>query len=121
MMNAFLLTTWMLCANTFPAETNNVRIEDYAPCGVNSLYIICRIKNVPTDLESVKRLVGPVASDGTHSFADLTRAGQVLGLRTLGLNAESSALATLPIAGDCSCPGLQAKAGATSHARVAPG
>ncbi len=71
-------------------------LADYGPCGLTSLFLVCRLRDVPVDWEHVKNLLGPAGSDGTHSFADISRAATLLGLHPVGLRANRDVLSQLP-------------------------
>jgi len=76
---------------------SNVFLEDYAPCGVVSLYSVCRIRGTAVTWEHMKELVGPPDADGTHSFEQLSRAASNLGLHPVGLQVNREALNNLPM------------------------
>lgn len=80
-----------------PHPNSAVMLEDYAPCGVVSLFLAARMRNVPTSLEQVSELVGPLGPDRTHSFEDLSKAARELGMMPIGLRADRLALRTLPL------------------------
>ncbi len=74
-----------------------VALDDYGPCGLTSLFIVCKVRHVPVAWEELKQLVGPLAPDGSHSFADLSRAATAVGLHPVGLEASRAALHDLPM------------------------
>jgi hypothetical protein len=79
------------------ATESAVALDDYAPCGVVSLYLACRIRAVPVTWEQLQSLVGPPGPDGSHSFEDLSRAAMQLGLHPIGLHTGREALNDLPM------------------------
>lgn len=79
------------------AEEANVLLEDYAPCGLVSLYLICRMHKVPVAWDEMKELLGPAGPDGAHSFEQLSHAAAHLGLHPVGLRVNRAALHSLPM------------------------
>jgi predicted double-glycine peptidase len=90
---AFLVTV----TDDGPSADEVVRLEDYAPCGPVSLYLVTQMRGVPVEWGQLLELVGPAKSDRTHSFDDLAKAATQLGMHPVGLNASREALATLPM------------------------
>jgi hypothetical protein len=80
-----------------PIPDEVVLLSDCAPCGLASLYLVTRFRDMGATWERVKELVGPPAADGTHSFADLSRAAAQLGMHPVGLQVRREALARLPM------------------------
>jgi hypothetical protein len=70
---------------------------DYRSCGINSLYVVCKMRSIPVRFEQLRELVGPSDSDMTHSFADLVRAAEQLGLPAVPMNVPFDQLDTLPM------------------------
>jgi ABC-type bacteriocin/lantibiotic exporter with double-glycine peptidase domain len=68
---------------------------EYRACGVNSLYVVCHIFGVETDLQTVERLVGP-KSDGTSSFAELDAAARGLGLQPVAAKLAPEQISLVP-------------------------
>lgn len=97
MIPAFLLASCLSLAVGDTAVEDYIHFDDYAPCGLNSFYLICRLLDVPVSYEEVKEKMGPAAEDGSHSFHDISRAGETLGLHPLGLKADFSSLSKLPL------------------------
>jgi hypothetical protein len=92
-----LLAVTLVAGEGAPADKDVVILGDYAPCGIVSLYLIAKIREVPAEWEQVKTLVGPHGPDQTHSFADLSRAATQLGMHPVGLQVRREALKDLPL------------------------
>lgn len=95
-LNCILLALSIFPAG-MPGQETPVRLNDYAACGPKSLYLVARIRHVATEWKRLQELVGPPAADGSHSFSDVQRAAQSLGLRCLGAQASRDALSRLPM------------------------
>ena len=70
---------------------------DYASCGQNSFFLICRLLDIPLQWDEAKDLLGPADADGTHSFQDLTQAAKAKGLHPVGLKTDLPRLSDLPM------------------------
>ncbi|MEX0677736.1 MAG: DUF1573 domain-containing protein [Pirellulales bacterium] len=86
----------LLLAPDGSTDRSAVFLDEYAPCGTSSLYLVCRLRAVHADFQQVERLLGAPDADGWHSFADLTKAAQKLGLHPLGVHVDRAALGGLP-------------------------
>jgi hypothetical protein len=91
----------LLAQPVLPAEEksdrSNVLLEDYAPCGVVSLYLVCRMHDIAVTWEQLKELVGPADADNSHSFERLSQAAARLGLHPVGLQVNWEGLTKLPM------------------------
>lgn len=74
-----------------------VVLEDYTPCGLTSLYLVCQLREVPVTWERVKDLVGAPGPGGDLSFADLAAAATRLGMHPVGIEAGRSTLDDMPM------------------------
>ena len=74
-----------------------VNSADYAPCGLNSFYLVCRLLDAPVEWQRAKELLGDAGPDGMHSFQDIARAGEAVRLYPVGLKTEVARLADLPV------------------------
>ncbi len=74
-----------------------VVLEDYAPCGLTGLYLVCRIRDVPASWPQVKQAVGPAGAGGELSFAEMATAAETLGLHPVGMEVGRQALNDLPM------------------------
>jgi hypothetical protein len=74
-----------------------VKPSDYAPCGLNSFYLVCRMLDAPVDWPRAKELLGEADAAGMHSFQDIARAANAVGLHPVGLKAAATKLAGLPM------------------------
>jgi ABC-type bacteriocin/lantibiotic exporter with double-glycine peptidase domain len=92
----FLVSGLFSTIGGFPSE-EQIHLEDYVPCGITSLYLVSRLNDIPATYDEITALVGPVSQDGTHSFADLSKAAEQLGLHPVGLRANRSVLGSLPL------------------------
>lgn len=79
------------------AAESHVFLEDYASCGVVSLYLVCRMRDISATWEQMEELVGSPGPDGSHSFEQLSRAAGQLGLHPVGLQVNRQALSSLPM------------------------
>lgn len=79
------------------AEGSNVFLEDYAACGVVSLYLVCQIRGIPVAWEQIKQSVGPPDADGSHSFEQMSRVASGFGLHPVGLRVNRDTLNSLPM------------------------
>jgi hypothetical protein len=71
--------------------------DDYAPCGLVSLYLICQLQEKTVAWEEVKKLVGQPRADGELNFENLATAASQLGMRPVGLEVGREALKHLPM------------------------
>jgi hypothetical protein len=74
-----------------------VLLDEYAPCGQTSLYLICRLRSLDVSFKEIEELTGPADENGYHSFADLSRAAERLGLRPMALRVDRARLMALPM------------------------
>jgi hypothetical protein len=84
-------------ADEAAAKEPHVFLEDYAPCGVVSLYLVCRMREIPVTWEKLKELVGQPGPDGSHSFEQLSRAATQLGLHPVILHMNREGLSRIPM------------------------
>jgi hypothetical protein len=97
------LTLIMLLAGTplaepaVPMTEEAINWDDYAPCGLVSLYLICQMHDKSVSWEKAKELVGRPGPGGELSFADLATAASQLGMHPLGLEIGREALDVLPM------------------------
>jgi hypothetical protein len=80
-----------------PSSLDAVMLDDYESCGLTSLFVICKLRGVPVDWENIKKLLGPHEADGTHSFAEIARAAEALGMNPIGMKATPNSLGALPL------------------------
>lgn len=97
-MNASALCLLAACLlpGTDAASESAARLDEYAPCGHVSLFLICSLKDVPVEWPEIQALVGP-PTDGQHSFGVLAEAARKLGLHPVGLQVRRDQLAQLPL------------------------
>lgn len=100
-MKAIFLIT-LLCGSTgvasdVPTAEEIVTLQDYAPCGMVSLYLVAQMRDVPVEWEKVVETIGPVKTDRTHSFEDLSRAARQFGMHPVGIHARRESLRDLPM------------------------
>jgi hypothetical protein len=96
-MKASLLLALLLGVGPGQLPDEAVNRADYAPCGLDSFFLVCRLLEVPVRWEEAKELLGTPGTDGTHSFADIARAGEAAGLYPVGLKTEVARLGDLPM------------------------
>ncbi len=115
---ALFLLLGSLCAVPGDVAGNDaqdkVALNDYGPCGMVSLYLVTQIRDIDCDWENFRQLVGPADKDGSHSFADLSRSANQLGLIPVGVEASWEGLAELPLPAIVQCR-LGTDAGARTH------
>jgi hypothetical protein len=80
-----------------PGGADAVLLDDYGPCGLTSLFLVCQIRQVPVEWERLKELVGSPNPDGSHSFEDLARAAAAVGMHPIGLQVDRAVLNELPM------------------------
>src|SRR5207253_8673334 len=80
-----------------PASDAAVMLDDYSPCGITSLFLVCKIRQVDVEWNALKELVGPAEVDQTHSFEDISRAAAALGMHPVGLQVSRASLNGLPM------------------------
>lgn len=73
-----------------------VRMADYVPCAVTSLYVVTRLRGLNVRFAEVANLVGPADADETHSFAQIVEAARRLGIEAIPLKVGPRELANLP-------------------------
>src|SRR5947209_1869590 len=90
---------WALLSVTTaqPYTGEVVEPSDYGPCGLNSFFLVCRLLDVPVEWDEAKTLLGPATEEGTHSFAQIARAAEAVGLYPVGLKADAARLGQLPM------------------------
>jgi ABC-type bacteriocin/lantibiotic exporter with double-glycine peptidase domain len=74
-----------------------VALDDYVPCGLISLYLVCRTRELSVTWKQVEELVGAPGSGGELDFARLATAAKQLGMHPVGLKAKPPFLAGLPM------------------------
>jgi hypothetical protein len=72
-------------------------LEDYASCGLNSLFLTCRLVGVNIELRELNAILGPAAADGAHSFTQLANAASAIGFYPVGLKVNRTELFKLPM------------------------
>jgi hypothetical protein len=78
-------------------EDAAVTIQDYAPCGLVSLYLVCRLRDLPVTYQQIKDAAGPPRPDAIYSFDELSRLATRFGLRPVGLRVGYAELRQLPM------------------------
>lgn len=73
-----------------------VLLDEYAPCGQVSLYLVCQVRGVDVDFPRIEQLTGPADAEGCHSFADLSGAAKEFGLHPVGIRVDRERLMSLP-------------------------
>lgn len=96
---AFAVLAFMPCqsAVTSGLTEEKAALNEYVACGVNSLYVVCRLRSVNVSHSEIRELVGPSSENKTHSFRDLIKAASAVGLRGVALEAPVDRLAALPM------------------------
>jgi hypothetical protein len=84
---------------SLPGQANEETIDpqDYTSCAQTSLFLVCKLHDLPVEWSDVKQRFGPAAADGTHSFADIAKAAEAYGFFPVGLNTDRAGLKTLPL------------------------
>jgi hypothetical protein len=77
-------------------DTGAVLLDEYAPCGQTSLYLVCRLRSINVSFNQIQNLTGPADGDGYHSFADLARAAEKLDLRPVAVHVDRKRLMASP-------------------------
>lgn len=95
-MNALLLFA-ALAATAQLLEEETVQTSDYAPCGLNSFFLVCRLLDVPLQWDEARELLGSADSEGMHTFAQIARASDAVGLFPIGLQTNLKGLQQLPM------------------------
>jgi hypothetical protein len=96
-MKASFLLALSLAVGPAQLQDEGVNRADYAPCGLNSFFLGCRLLEPPVRWEEAKELLGPLGTYGIHSFADIARAGEAAGLYPVGLMTNLDRLGDLPM------------------------
>jgi hypothetical protein len=69
-----------------------LQLNDYAPCGPMSLYVVARWRGLPVTWDRVQQATGPEDRNGGHSLAKLAEAAKSLGLHPRGLRVTRAGL-----------------------------
>jgi hypothetical protein len=95
MWNAILIASLI----SLPGQTNEEAVDpqDYTSCAQTSLFLVCKLHDLPVEWSDVKQRFGPAAADGTHSFADIAKVAEAYGFFPVGLNTDRGGLKTLPM------------------------
>jgi Peptidase C39 family/Protein of unknown function (DUF1573) len=94
---SILLAGVPLAEPTVPSTEEAINWDDYAPCGLVSLYLTCQMQDKAVSWEEVKKLVGPPRPDGELNFANLATAASQLGMHPVGLEVSRASLHNLPM------------------------
>src|SRR5689334_17134288 len=93
-MSPILLLANLICQ---APSHEAIRASDYSSCGLDSFYLICRLRHMQVDWDEAKRLLGPPDADGMHSFADIVRASSAIGLSSVPLQTDLAGLSRLSL------------------------
>jgi hypothetical protein len=74
-----------------------ILLDDYAPCGLTTLYLVSRIRQEPASWQQVKQALGRAGPGGELNFADMVTAAQTIGLNPIALESGREALENLPM------------------------
>lgn len=72
-------------------------LVDYRPCAQTCLFAICQWHQLPVKWEEVKAHLGPVDDARTHSFEDISRAAEAMGMFSIGLHTNRERLRSIPL------------------------
>lgn len=71
-------------------------LADYKSCGLTSFFVVCRAHGVVQTWDEARAKLGPSAEGGEHTFAELERAFQRAGLKTLAVKVTPEQVRSLP-------------------------
>jgi hypothetical protein len=86
-----------MASSPAPAAPNAKTPFDAPRCGQACFYLIAKLKGKPLAWEDVKRRLGDGGPTGIHSFDQLAKAGQEIGLYPRGVTTRAEELRGLPL------------------------
>ena len=79
------------------AHEGAIQLDDYAPCGLTTLYLVCKIRGNSATWGEVKQAMGQPGPDGELNFAEMAGAAERVGLHPVALEAGRAAFDDLPM------------------------
>jgi hypothetical protein len=97
MIKLQLVTTILMVSGVQSTDLEIIDSANYGPCGLTSFFLVCRLRDVPVDWKTANALLGPPSQEGTHSFEEIARAAEQVGLYPIGVTTDAGHLGDLPM------------------------